>query len=137
MFNNIVSVLAVMGFGGAIVTYLRIMFERHNQAQLEKQKYMEVRYKCIIILAYVALDFEKRNRGLEHFGRQFISNDDVLDELRTEWHNAILYASDELLESLHGFIRKPSVACFKRTALAMRKDLWGGKISNQLSRLEF
>ena len=105
--------------------------------QLQKQDFKDARYKCIIMLMYTLLDFEKRNIGLDKFGRNFSTPKDLADEIKAEWHNAILFASDEVLENLYSFIKNPSPASFKKTALSMRKDLWGGKLSATLSSLEF
>ena len=135
--ENALSALGLLGIGGTFGAYLRIIWERRNAALLQKQEFKETRFKCVIVLMYTALDFEKRGRGLEQFGRNFHSKNDVIDELKAEWHNAILFASEDALKSIHAFIREPSVALFKRAALAMRKDLWGGKSSAALENLEF
>jgi len=136
-FENAVAAASLLGFGGVIGTYLRILWERRNSALLQQQEFKETRYKCIIMLMYTCMDFEKRGRGLEQFGRNFRSTDDVINELKAEWHNMILFASDDVLKTVHAFIRAPSAASFKESALAMRKDLWGGKLSSTLEQLDF
>jgi len=135
--ENALSALGLLGVGGVIGTYLRILWERHNTALLHKQEFMETRFKCIILLMYTALNFEERGPGLKQYGRNFHSNDDVIDELKAEWHNAILFASDDVLKSIHAFINKPSVKEFKHAALAMRKDLWGSSSTGTLQSLDF
>jgi hypothetical protein len=135
--ENALSVLGLLGIGGILGTWLQIVLERRNSALLQKQEFKETRYKCIIMLMYTALDYEKRGSGLIKFGRNFSSKDDVLDELQAEWHNAILFALEEALTAIHAFIREPTVKLFKQAALAMRKDLWGGKSSKVLAYLEF
>jgi hypothetical protein len=57
--------------------------------------------------------------------------------LKTEWHNAILFASDDVFRAIHAFIKELSVALFKQAAITMRKDFWGGKSSRMLDHLEF
>jgi hypothetical protein len=135
--ENAISALGLLGLGGVLGTYLRILWERRNSALLQNQEFKDARYKCIIMLMYTALDFEKRGPGLKQFGRNFQSNSDVIDELKAEWHNAILFASEEALRSIYVFINQPSAAAFKQSALAMRRDLWGGKMSGTLANLEF
>ncbi len=135
--ENALSALGLLGVGSVLGTWLRIIWERRNSALLQKQEFKETRFKCVIMLMYTALDFEKRAPGLVQFGRNFGSRADVIDELQAEWHNAILFASEEALTTIHAFIRQPSVASFKKAALAMRKDLWGGKASKVLADLEF
>ena len=83
------------------------------------------------------LNFAKRAPHLEQVGRHFTSQADLLDELKMEWHNMILFASDDALKQVHSFIQSPSVAQFKRAALAMRADLWGGEVSTDLECLDF
>jgi hypothetical protein len=53
------------------------------------------------------------------------SLDDVENELRAELLNAVVFASQPVLESLAEFIRNPTKTAFVSTASAMRKDLWG------------
>lgn len=133
--ESVLSMLGLLGIGGVIGTYFRIQWERRNTALLQKQEFKETRYKCLIMLMWACLDFDKRGAGLEQYGRNFKSVDDIIDELRAEWHNAILFASDEVLQAMHDFIKQPTIDHFKRSALAMRKDLWGGKLSAELQKL--
>ena len=135
--ENVLSALGLLGIGGLLGTYLRIVWERKNSAQLQKQEFKDTRYKCIIMLMYTMLDFDKRSKGLDKFGRNFGTKEELLDEIKAEWHNAILFASDEVLEDLHNFIKTPSSDLFKKSALSMRKDLWGGNLSATLESLEF
>jgi hypothetical protein len=135
--DNIVAVLGLLGIGTIIGNYVRILLERKNQAQLQKQEFKEARYKCIILLMYASLDFEKEIHNLRKHGRNFASYEELMEELKTEWYNMILFASDEVLRTTHAFILKPSVSLFKNTVLAMRKDLWGGKLSEYLVDLSF
>lgn len=96
--ENVLSALGLLGLGGALGTYLRIVWERRNTALLKNQDFKDKRYKCMIMLMYTALDFGKRGEGPEEFGRNFQSPEDVIDELKAEWHNAILFASEALSE---------------------------------------
>ena len=89
------------------------------------------------MLMYAMLNFDKLGKGLDNFGRKFETKEDLLDEIKAEWHNAILFASDEVLEDLHNFIKTPSLDLFKKSALSMRKDLWGGSLSATLESLDF
>lgn len=135
--ENVLSAVGLIGIGGTLGTFFRILWERKSSAQQQKQDFKDARYKCIIMLMYTLLDFEKRNLGLVKFGRNFKSKDELINEIKAEWHNAILFASDEVLEDLNVFIKNPSAKSFKKSALSMRKDLWGGKLSATLESLEF
>ena len=135
--EDIIKVLGLLGLGGFFGTYFRILWERQNTALIQKQEFKETRYKCIILLMHGALDFDKNKPMLNQHGRNFQSLDDLMNEIKTEWHNMILYASDEVLTQSHAFICQPTQATFRKVALAMRSDLWGGKVSAQLEQLTF
>jgi len=49
----------------------------------------------------------------------------------------ILYASDDVLKTTHDFISNPSNSSYKKAILAMRKDLWCGKLNTEIRNLEF
>jgi hypothetical protein len=135
--ENVISVLALLGIGGVLGTYFRILWERQNVALLQKQEFKETRYKCIILLMLSFTDFEKQKVMLNAHGRNFQSIEELKDELIMEWHNMLLFASDEVLTTSHEFINNPTQESFQKVALAMRQDLWGGKISTQFEMLKF
>lgn len=129
-FENIISFLALLGIGGLIGTYFRILWERQNKAHLQKLEFKEARYKCAVILMLSCLDFEKNKPMLHLHGRQYINSlDDLKDELKLEWNNMLLFASNEVLSTMREFIKEPSQRNYQDTAIAMRKDLWGGKVT--------
>ena len=136
--ENVFTVLGLLGIGGLLGNYIRILLERQNTALLQKQDYKEARYKCIMILALSLLDFEKNKYLLQQNRREYIkTSDDLISELKIEWNNMLLFASDEVLLNMHNFIKCPSKSTFRIFAIAMRKDLWGGKLSlNMLEQLE-
>ncbi|MDD5327043.1 MAG: hypothetical protein PHY02_04410 [Phycisphaerae bacterium] len=128
--ENILSVLTLLGIGGILGHLFRILWERKSSKLLQKQEFKETRYKCVIILMLSVLDFEKNRQMLHLHGREYIKNkEDLIYELKLEWNNMILYASEEVLQKTYDFIQNPSQGCFYKVALAMRRDLWGGKIS--------
>jgi hypothetical protein len=131
-FENVSTILGLLGLGGALGTYLRVLWERKNSVLLQKQEFKEVRYKCIIILSLSLLDFDKNKYLLHQNKREYIKTpQDLISELKIEWNNMILFASEEVLLSMHAFIKNPSTECYRRMAIDMRKDLWGGKISSK------
>jgi hypothetical protein len=135
--ENAIAALSLLSIGGLLGNYFRILWERKNSALLQKQEFKETRYKCIIMLMLGALDFEKSKPALNKHGRNFITRDDLLDELEAEWHNMILFASDEVLTGTHEFISDPTHETYRKASLAMRKDLWGGKLSKSIRSLTF
>jgi hypothetical protein len=130
-FENIISVISLLGIGGLLGAYFRILWERNNAILLQKQDFKEVRYKCIIILALAYLDFDKNKFLLQQNNREYIKKpEDLLNELKVEWNNMILFASEEALREFDSFIKKPSYGAYKKVAAALRKDLWGGKLKS-------
>ena len=78
---------------------------------------------------YGLLDFDKEKGKLKKHGRDFANAADLVDELKTEWNNMLFYAADDVLKTFQDFINRPDPENYRRCALAMRKDLWGGKVS--------
>lgn len=128
--ENVFSMLALLGIGGILGHLFRILWERKSSKLLQKQEFKETRYKCIIILMLSLLDFEKNRQMLYSHGREYINNkEDLIYELKLEWNNMILYASEEVLQKTYIFIQNPSQDNSHKVTLAMRRDLWGGKLS--------
>ena len=50
---------------------------------------------------------------------------DILEYLQMEYHEMIIYASSEVINSVKEFIDKPTQESFLKAILTMRKDLWG------------
>jgi hypothetical protein len=127
--ENGMSVLGLLGVGGILGNYFQFLWNRRNAEFSKLHEFKEARYKCIIILMYGLLNFAKNRENLKGAGRDFESQDDLREELRTEWHNMLLFASEDALHSVQAFIEAPTADTFKAAAVAMRGDLWGGKIS--------
>jgi hypothetical protein len=61
--------------------------------------------------------------------------DDVIEYLKMEYHEMILYASKEVILSVKAFTENPMRENFLKTILAMRNDLSGGKNDHELGTL--
>ncbi|OGP44178.1 MAG: hypothetical protein A2235_09040 [Deltaproteobacteria bacterium RIFOXYA2_FULL_42_10] len=77
---------------------------------------------------YAAFDFESNKTTLRINRPDLQNKQSVLDELKAEWYNMMLFASAETLESLQSFIKNPDKSNLQKTASAMRKDLGRGKL---------
>jgi len=129
-YESILNVLIPLFVGGFVVHYVHVLWERKSSQLLKKEEFKETRYKCIIILMLSLLDFEKNRQMLHLHGRDYINNrEDLIYELKLEFNNMILFASEEVLKTTINFIKKPSQHNLYNVAIGMRKDLWGGKIS--------
>ena len=98
---------------------------------------MELRYKATMLLMYTSLDFDNEIRCLRIHRPDINTFEELRDELKTEWNVMFLYASDEVIKTSYDFISDPSVSSYKNVVMAMRKDLWGGKLNPEISKLEF
>jgi hypothetical protein len=127
-FQNVLAVLGLMGIGGLLTAYFNILWQRQSAAESQRQEFKFTRYKCILLLMYACLDFEKERVKLAEHGRKFATISDLLDELTVEWHNMILYSSDEAIRTTQAFIAEQNQGNFYKAVLAMRRDLWGGKV---------
>jgi hypothetical protein len=125
--NLIVTLIGFMGIGAAIKSFIDAVLTR-RQSQSQKQlEFKETRYKALILLMLAMLDFEKSLPGLRQHGRNFNSPEELLNEIRDERNNMILYASDEVIKAVKLFIADPNEKTFYEAAIKMRKDLYGLK----------
>jgi len=132
--ENAIAVLGLLGIGGLVSGYCTLMWQRRNAELAEKQKYKESRYKCIILLMHGCLDFDRSCGELQKHGYAIQSIDDLIALLRAEQINAFLYASDDFIRSLGDFLRDHNDTNLVKTALTIRKDLWG--VKSRLSQVD-
>lgn len=134
--DNLATIVLSLVGSGFLSTVLTHYLQKKSTSDSAKQEFKETRYKCIILLMHACLDFERSNTELSKHGRNFHSLDDLLDEIRAEWHNMILFASDSVLQTTQEFIATPNSKTFYKAALAMRSDLWGGKLSFHFEQID-
>jgi len=78
---------------------------------------------------YAAYDFSENETSLRINRPDLKSKQDVLGDLKAEWHNMMLFASQQTLNALGAFISNPSRQNFMKTSLAMRMDLGRGHVA--------
>jgi hypothetical protein len=137
MIKEIITILSLLGLGGIVGAFFNSVWERNKAISLQKQEYKEARYKAIILLMYGFLEYKDESDFLIIHRPDLNSKEKLFLELKTEWNNMILYASDEVLLKSHTFLNKSSHENYKKLAIEMRKDLWGGKISHKIKKLNF
>ncbi|MFH1360831.1 MAG: hypothetical protein ABIJ41_07385 [Candidatus Omnitrophota bacterium] len=137
MDDQIIPILGLLGIGSIIGAFFNSLWERNKTISLQKQEYKETRYKSIILLMYGFLEYKDSSDLLIIHRPDLKTKEKLFLELKTEWNNMILYASDEVLLKSHVFLNKPSHENYKKLAIEMRKDLWGGKISHEIEKLNF
>jgi hypothetical protein len=125
--TTIVSFLTAAGIGGIIGAYFQTRFQRRTQIGQHEHDLKRKRYQCILMLMRSRLEPDLEMPKLRDMRPDLKNLDDVNTELETELLNGIIFANDEVLESLAAFIREPNHRSFVHTAASMRKDLWGKK----------
>ena len=98
----------------------------------------EKRYKSCLL--YMDAFFEPKNIKYLSSRQPDIDNaQDVIEYLKMEYHEMMLYASKEVVWSVRMFIENPTRENFLRTILNMRRDLWVKKKDLDLDniRIEF
>ncbi|MBI5916170.1 MAG: hypothetical protein HY842_12410 [Bacteroidetes bacterium] len=136
MFKDILTFIIGAGIGAWVLDWLRIKFEKRKLENLKLHDFKEKRYKAILLLMEAVFDFDKNKPKLHSNGRTDLNTkEDLTDELKTEWKNSLLYASDEFVKRMSDFVKEPSEINYWKTALEMRKDLYG--IKTRLSIDEF
>jgi len=125
----VISLLTALGLAGILGAFFQSRFERQKQVQEQEHELKRRRYGAILILMLTKLDPKS---GLPHVHeiRPDLKNiGDVEKEIEMELLNGFLFASDDVLKSMADFIRGPNHTTYVKTAVSMRRDLWGRKTS--------
>lgn len=125
LYQNIISAIGLIGIGAIVQSIISFSLKKREVKSQTQHEFKNVRYKAIILLANALLDFEKHNPELQLQGRNFSGRDDLLEELKVERNNMILFASDQVILALNAYIKNPNEEKFYNLALTMRKDLYG------------
>lgn len=105
------------------MTYL---LDRKKEREFKVLEQKERRYKSCLL--YMDAFFNPKNIKYLSSRHPDIDNaQDVIEYLKMEFHEMILYASKDVILSVKEFIQNPSRQNFLKTILAMRADLSAGK----------
>lgn len=133
----ILTLLTGLGIGSALTTLVQHLLQKKNSVFESQRGDLEKRYKVIILLMYAAFEFED-NKAILRISRPDLENKrDVLNELKAEWYNMMLFASAATQGNLHAFINNANVENLTNTAISMRKDLGRNAIDSSLHKLRF
>ncbi|KKW38505.1 hypothetical protein A2454_03480 [Candidatus Peribacteria bacterium RIFOXYC2_FULL_55_14] len=126
----ILSLLGVIGIGGIITAY----FNRLKEIEFQKLEQKQKRYKSSLL--YMDAYFEPKNiKYLSSRQPDINSPKDVLEYLKAEYHEMLLYASKEVILAVKRFLENPNRANFFASVLAMRKDLWTKKVDVDIEEI--
>jgi hypothetical protein len=115
----ILALLGLVGVGG-IITNAQT---KHKELAFKALESKERRYKSCLL--YMDVHFNPKNiKYLSSRQSDILSSADVVEYLRAEYHEMILYAAKPVVLSVKTFIEHPSRDNFLSAVLAMRQDLW-------------
>jgi len=131
--QTIISVLGLLGVGGIIGGFLQHLWIQKRETESRIQSLNENKYRSTLIFMRCVLSpgnvnqFRINDPNIQKLKNREEVEEYVKEKLIEFYYNSVLYASDEVLISIKGFIEEPNETNFMKTAIAMRKDLWGKK----------
>ena len=118
----IISALTLLGVGGVVGGYVTYLLDKKKERAFKVLEQKEKRYKSCLL--YMDAFFEPKNIKYLSSRQPDIDNaQDVIEYLKMEYHEMMLYASKEVILSVKAFIENPAHENFLRTILTMRQDL--------------
>lgn len=95
----ILSFLGIIGIGGIITA----LFNKSKEIEFQKLEQKQKRYKSMLL--YMDVFFEPKNiKYLSSRQPDIDSAEDVMEYLRAEYHEMLLYASKEVISTAKNFI---------------------------------
>lgn len=137
-FQIIFSALTLLGVGGIVGGYITFLLDKKKELEFKQLEQKEKRYKSCLL--YMDVYFEPKNIKYLSSRQLDIDNaQDVIEYLKAEYHEMLLYASKEVILSVKAFINNPTRENFLKTVLSMRQDLWVKKNDLELDsiRIDF
>jgi hypothetical protein len=127
----LLSLLGLVGVGGIVSAIMTKQKELSFKILENKEK----RYKSCLL--YMDVYFEPENiKYLSSRQHDIHSQKDVIEYLKAEYHEMLLYASPQVVLAVKAFISAPTHERFLETVLAMRKDLWPTKGSLSVEQIK-
>ena len=138
--ESVLSILTAVGFGGIFGAWAKSKLDK--QAEIEKKLIDINEEKYRGILMYMSFVLDQTNT------RHFMMNDPILNKLegpeikeyaisklKEYTYHSLLFASDDVVQSLRTFIKEPTRENFLKSAICMRHHLWNEKTKLQVSEL--
>jgi len=120
--QTIVSVLTLLGLGGIFGGYITYLLDKKKEREFKVLEQKEKRYKSCLL--YMDAFFEPKNiKYLSSRQPDIDDVKDVIEYLKMEYHEMILYSSKDVIISVKAFIENPVYENFLKTILTMRQDL--------------
>lgn len=121
MAQLIFSILTLLGIGGIIGGYTTYLLDKKKEREFKVLEQKEKRYKSCLL--YMDAFFEPENiKYLSSRNPDIDNAHDIVEYLKMEYHEMMLYASREVIFSVKLFIENPTRENFLQTILTMRQD---------------
>jgi hypothetical protein len=123
------TLLTGLGAGGIVGAYFSELFRRRTQTQLAEFEERVSRFRSVLIYMQVLLYPDQ----IDHLPVDVLqtynlkTKKDIQDTLFAEYSRMVLFAPDEVLQTVKSFMINPSSASYWKTLTEMRKALWGKK----------
>ena len=117
------GLIAGLGIGSVVTAQIQHALKIKEAAHESQRHDLEARYKVIILLIYAAYDFSGNETAMRIHRPDLETQTDVLNDLRAEWTNMLLFASRSTLDRLRIFIGEPTANNLAKCAVSMRVDL--------------
>lgn len=134
--NEIIQIVGLIGVGGLLKSGFDFLMDNRKRRTETQHQFKETRYKAILLLLYSLMYYEHEQDQLKKHRPDIQSKEDLENEIRAEWTNMVLFASDNVILAMQKFNRNPERESFAKTLLAMRKDLYGIRTSLKISDLK-
>lgn len=120
--QTILSALALLGVGGILGGYISYLLDKKKEREFKVLEQKEKRYKSCLL--YMDAYFEPKNiKYLSSRQSDIDDAQDVIEYLKMEFYEMMLYASKDVILSVKSFIENPVRENFLKTILSMRQDL--------------
>lgn len=120
--QTILSALTLLGVGGIFGGYITYLLDKKKEREFKVLEQKEKRYKSCLL--YMDAFFEPKNiKYLSSRQPDINDSKDVIEYLKMEYHEMVLYASKDVVFSVKAFIENPVRNNFLKTILTMREDL--------------
>lgn len=124
----ITGLITGLGVGTVVTAMVQYFLKRKEATHDSQRKDLEARYRVVILLMYAAVDFESNHASFRINRPDLKTKQAVLEDLKAEWHNMILFASSATIRALQNFISQPTRTNLFQAALSMRADLGRGSV---------
>ncbi|MEM1258520.1 MAG: hypothetical protein AAGH81_08330 [Bacteroidota bacterium] len=129
--QDILTAVGLIGIGGLLKSLVDFLIAGKKLKSESQHNFKETGYKAIILLCYTFINFEREGSKLAIQRPDIHSKNQLFDELKAEWANMILFASDRVIKTMKRFLKMKNQKSFNQWIVSMGKDLYGLKTNIQ------